>query len=105
MGLPGSTRVYLGLPGSTLVYLGLPGSNWVYLGLPGSTWVYLGLLGSTWVYLGLSWMIEITIEHCRTLKATGGMGDGMGWMDLRVVGGIEHLAVLVKCHNLGCMTF
>ena len=37
-------------------------------------------------------MIEITIEYCRTLKATSGMGDGM---DIRVVGGIEHLTVLI----------
>ena len=55
----------------------------------------MGVPGSTWVYQGLSWIIQITIEHCGTLKATGGMGDGMGWMDLRVVVGIEHLTVLI----------
>ena len=41
----------------------------------------------------------MSIEHCRTLKATSGLG--LGWMDgwigyLRVVVGIEHLTVLIN---------
>ena len=56
------------------------------MGLPGSTWVYLGLLGSTLVYLDL-------IEWHRTV---GWVMDGM---DLRVVGGIEHLTVLIIISN------
>ena len=28
-----------------------------------------------------------------------GIGIGMGWMDLRVGGGIEHLTVLIKDHK------
>ena len=48
--------------------------------------------------LSLSWMIKITIKHCRTLKAISGWMDGwvMDGMDLRVVVGIEHLTVLIK---------
>ena len=36
--------------------------------------VYLGLSWSIWFCLGVSGSTYITIEHCRTLNPTGGIG-------------------------------
>ena len=41
--------------------------------------VYLGLSWSIWFCVGVSGSTYITIEHCRTLNPTGGIG-WIGWI-------------------------
>ena len=69
-------------------------------GLGWSWMVSDGLGWSQMVSDGLGWSVSVdldTIEWFKTPKPISGIGwDWMGWMDLRVGGGIEHLTVLIK---------
>ena len=70
----------------------------------GFKWSQMVSDGLRWSQLGsdgLSSLISIAIEWLRTPKPTSGIGLGLDWdwigLDgIRVVGGIEHLTVLIS---------
>ena len=78
----------------SLVFNGIQWSRMVSDGLGWSWMVSDGLRWTQMVLDGLSQLISITIEWFKTSKPISGLGldwVGLGWMDLRVGGGIEPL--------------